>query len=777
MAQDIGTLEQKSEARRNVARAVIGEKIENATNADERAVMAMQHKADQDASIVEFQTSPASSASAAESVEKAIGVTWVDVKDIGTGEVTGRERTRTIEQEASKAAAEASIEVVQNFLKKGYSDRTMPTVAERAIYQDIALETALKIWNETAQVLDGVGQAERRELMDRILKSPLYAQKLKEALETAIEFGKKPPEVSAGMEEKVDAAGFDFEIKKKEHVALKARLESANEEVENYKNTGAEGAEIKRLQDRQAELAGKKSAIASLNDQITDSKEVLRNLAALKTKGGGLTAEQTDEYNDANKLPGELRPEIRRIQKEADEISAETSVLARLTAEKKAAEADVRKLEEEEQKKYLEMKRAEKRYFTFLADKGEAEMDAVRHEESFKSKLKGVPEAAMRGYLEEMAREYEEIRESLIKKNGDAQLSIGLANRWNFKGGPGGKRSGELNKAAIKQDYAELVANGPDEVVIRTLVAGGMARDEAVAKLEGNESFAKKARQDVVERLLSRQLVSGKISPAEATRIVENTEWGGTDLISRALENRLNYVEAPEREALKAAGVLSSEFSEKLKSLPKEKLIKLLLMIIVLGFLSLNVLGSFGLLTAAVGKVGAVAAGAYHGVAGVASGAFSGVTGAVGGVVDSAQNVVSGSTDAAGNVVDSGTDTVTNVASSSAEAATNAASGSADAVTNVVSGSTGAISQGVPPGVINSAVVSGVDLGSNVVSIAADAAPGVVEGVTTGVADHGPTVLDKVTNASAGEIARAAGAGLAAVGIVKYAKSGPKSGH
>lgn len=785
MAQDIGILEQKDKARLNVAKAVLGGEVSaNTTNEDEKAILALRQKLDHDAPLSEFQTTPVSSASAAEAVEKSIGWEWKNITDpLNPTEVIGRKKDRSPTAIASKADAEAYIDIVQNFLKKGYSDKTMSD-PERKVYQDIALKTALKIWGETAVVLEGVSDTERRKLMDRILKSPLYAEKLKEALEAAVEFGKKPPEVTAEVEEQVDGAKFDFEIKKKELKALQDKLVMAKDLAKEYGHTETEGKQIAALQVRQASLGTVRDKIAEINDKVADAKVKVAQLTAIDKKKGGLDPTQTAQLNEATNLPDEVRDELNSAKRLEREIVAEAAVLTRLQGEKKAAEAEQRKLEEEEQKKYLEVQRAQKRYFTLLAEKDEIEVDSQRHEKSFKSKLEGAPEAAMRSYLEEMVKEYEEARETLIKKNGDAQLSIGLANRWNFPGGPGTKkRSGELNKAAIKEDYTTLIVDGPDEVVIRTLIAGGMGREEAVAKLENNESFAKKARQDVVERLLSRQLISGKISPTEAARIVENNEWGGSGLINRALENRLNYVAAPEREALKAAGVLSSGFSEKLRSLPKDKLIRLLIMILVIGVLSLNLLGSFGLLTAAVGKVGAVATGAYHGVTGAVSGAYHGVTGAVGGGIDSVHDAVTGSKDAVGEAVSGG--------STGHETA---GIGSIPVLGETIP--TGAISQGVPPGVINSAAVGGVELGSDVAAsvsgatsvaaaagshVAVDAASaigGATPGITSGVVEHGGNVLqgfnnldnaDKIVNTGV-----AVGGGL---GAVKIAKSIKGSGH
>jgi hypothetical protein len=364
------------------------------------------------------------------------------------------------------------------------------------------------------------------------------------------------------------------------------------------------------------------------------------------------------------------------------------------------------------------MRVAQTNLLRIQADYNLAKLESDGHEAAFASKLKGVPETAVRAYLEDMTRKYEQAREALIKQNGDEQLSKGLADRWNFRSRSIGRgKTGELNKDAVRQDYKDLVSNGPDAVVIRTLMAGGMGYDEAKAKLESDEGFAKRARHDVVERLLTRQFQSGKITTAELERITDNKEWGGPELIRRAIENRAQYLGNQDLETLKAAGLHSSEFAEKVKALPRNRLIQLLLLLLVVGTLTIDALGGFGLVTAATKGVVAVGSAIGHGAGSVVSG--------VSGAVDTA---ITGGKD----YVDQGSVGVNSGWGSMASTGGDISAGATDVGSTVISGASSA--------------------GADVMSGAKDVTPGILSNIKTGAVDVAPSIggaVSRVANGAA----------------------------
>jgi len=716
MAQDLGNLQEKNESRVNIARATIGN-IDRATTAGEQAALMLQEAAEHDEPMVALISKPVSSAEKEDAFNKSFNWTWKEEKD-SEGRVVGykQEKVMTSETRDRYDSADKSFKFAQDFLKKGFvSGAEGMTAAEMDIYRETALNSILKPWPEAEQAMEGVGQAEREQMMDRMLRSPLFSEKMKEALQAAVDFGKKGKEIDPELVRKKEDAQLEVERLVSKRESIKTRMDTAG---------------IHFVPDSLAAYTPEQ--IVELSKTTDESISALDK--SLRTYAQQISAwERTiDRYRGRKDLSDDEKDTRRRLEESiADAESKKLEEQGKLD-DKKALREEIKiklgglhsasriEAELEDQLEDIEdkIRVAEVKLLRIQADYNLARLESDGHEAAFASKLKGVPETAVRAYLEDMTRKYEQAREALIKQNGDEQLSKGLADRWNFRSRSIGRgKTGELNKDAVRQDYKDLVSNGPDAVVIRTLMAGGMGYDEAKAKLESDESFAKRARHDVVERLLTRQFQSGKITTAELERITENKEWGGPELIRRAIENRAQYLGNQDLEALKAAGLHSSEFAEKVKALPRNRLIQLLLLLLVVGTLTIDALGGFGLVTAATKGVVAVGSAIGHGAGSVVSG--------VSGAVDTA---ITGGKD----YVDQGSVGVNSGWGSMASTGGDISAGATDVGSTVISGASSA--------------------GADVMSGAKDVTPGILSNIKTGAVDVAPSIggaVSRVANGAA----------------------------
>ncbi len=289
MAQDLGNLQEKNESRVNIARATLGN-IDRATTAGEQAALMLQEAAEHDEPMVALVSKPVSSAEKEDAFNKSFSWSWKEEKD-SEGRVVGykQEKVMTTETKDRYEAADKSFKFAQDFLKKGFvAGSEGMTAAEMDIYREAALNSILKLWPEAEQAMEGVGQAEREQMMDRMLRSPLFSEKMKEALQTAVDFGKKGKEIDPELVRKKTEAELELQRladKKKSLEALHGHSEvlfipgSIATEVAAGKNMDHEydvlGVDIEDL-DNKAKLAAIKAKAARTRaSQYKNAADVL----------------------------------------------------------------------------------------------------------------------------------------------------------------------------------------------------------------------------------------------------------------------------------------------------------------------------------------------------------------------------------------------------------------------------------------------------------------------------------------------------------------------
>ncbi|MEK7605005.1 MAG: hypothetical protein AAB478_00580 [Patescibacteria group bacterium] len=580
--------------------------------------------------VADLEIKPVSSSQVAGAIEKTIGGKWVDVKD-SSGAIVGRKKERisgSVEETRFKDASKAA-EFVQEFLKNNYAnvltrrDRVTPvykakdpvTGRETPVFPDQFIEAYRKktlaavevIWPDAKKAMSGMSDQAKEKMMDRMLSDPAFAKHVQAKLQEVVESTQEGKALPQELIDRVSSAKLDHDTKAKEVEWTEADLEAKKEEFKKEftdKGSGSMGREY----DAMPSMASLEADLVSHDDDV---RKKMRELADLNRQYATADrAKNAAEVARISPLIGTKEGEIDDAKDRKKEIEHKIARRKEIEDRRAALETSVRELERSLAKKQIERDQAQNTYYLTLASKNEAEEDLARGEKSFVSKLNNVTTEAVREYLKGEIGNYEQTRDTIITEHGDDALVKGLQDRWNKKG----KRN-EFNKDTINSDYKLFINQGPNAIVRATLREGGMSDAEIDAKLASYPDFKKRAESEVIERLLTRRLQTGKISEGEARRIVDMP--GSEDVITTALENRAKYDGTYEE--LKKKGLLGGEFMRKLRALPHNRIVQILMLIFGLGgLLAVDALGGFGVATAAGAKIATGAGYAAH-IGGVAA--------------------------------------------------------------------------------------------------------------------------------------------------------------
>lgn len=482
----------------------------------------------------------------------------------------------------------------QDFLKVGYNGMSD---AQKQIYRQKAWEAIRRIYPDVVRAWAGMTDDQQKRQMDRILSDPAFAKYVATIFEEVVDGAPEPKKLPQELLDRVSQTKLEYDTKQHDTNWVqrdydRLRVEYDREYV--IKDPGSRGADLDAMQPMVVLEREYANAVNTLNrekarlDQLHDLLAVAQRIRDPATQATEVT-----------RINGEIASQqiiINTAQQAVDAAAADRDKRKALEDDKKRLEEALRQLEQELDKKQIELRQAETAYFDALADKNDAEQDILRAEREFIETLESVFEKATEKWVQEELQHYEEARDQLLRESGDQALADGLQRRWTIKRG---KKAPEFNKRTINNDYSELIRNGPDNVIIRTLVDGGMSEEDARLKLENDTQFRERATQAVVERLLTRRLQTGKITEAEAMRIIDSP-WGA-NAIQKALEQRAKYT--GEINKLREAGLLDGGFINKLKSLPHNKLLLILAVLFGLGVYSIGIGPLIGLVGEGVNQV------------------------------------------------------------------------------------------------------------------------------------------------------------------------------
>ncbi len=487
----------------------------------------------------------------------------------------------------------------QEFLKKGYS-RLTP--AERKPYQEKAFAALLKVWPGAREGMAGLTDSEAKVRMDAMLKDPRFAAAMKESLQDVIESAKGGAKTPKEVQERVKTAKQDMDEKAAELALAQEDFDKANDEYQREygasRLAGSKGTRLDAIPETAAALED------TMNDRKRDVDKASRIVARLEVeksdwikKGNAAEVSRvTDLLNGIGGTGGAI--DVADAAQRAYEAAEKrhTDKLA-LEADKQKLEDETRRFRRELAKRGIASSRSSDNYYVAKAEEDEAGIDVKNYESSFISKLDGIVESATRKYLAESVPNFEAARDQVLQELGDTALINGINNRWIKQ-----REGGGDNEKAIDADYRQLIADGPDEIVLRVLTEGGkMSMVDARAGMENDKDFADRGRNEVAQRLLTKRVETGKITENEARRIVDS-EWGGDEIIANAFVERAKY-DGVLQMLEGQQGEVKKSLIEKLKVMPGNKVAKFLLALLLFGTLfAVDMIGGFGV-ASGIGKI------------------------------------------------------------------------------------------------------------------------------------------------------------------------------
>lgn len=476
----------------------------------------------------------------------------------------------------------------KDFLEKGYDGLD---AAQKPIVKTL-IEQALRAWPEADALFSGpppMPVADKEAVIVTILKNPKYAEKVRSIFEGAIDPTK-------ALKDTVSEAKTTLEeVRKKEEEKRNGIAKSNNEKVlvdtqlEQFRDGGGvgDGPKLQQMKAIEAELPTLKVNLIAKQDQLVEAQERVKDLERKRNVAWQRGADNTDVIDVEITTK---RGEVRTLQREITEINDRVNLKTALEQEKTSLEQKKRQLEEERIKLDTELKNLTRERLESQANFSSAQLTRTSQEQDFVDSFKGVFSEATMQYLEENIAKAEEAQKKLIDEEKantvdpeEQRILDAIETRWDKAEWQGGRLRRKINISQVRQDYPNLIAEGPrrilrDMLVSQiTLLAGSPQYRAEVARIESklNPAFVEKMQPKIVERLITRQVQTGKITEDDV-RIIRESNWG-QGVIQAAIKNKAELKN--EIEQLIGQGALETSLWEKLKRMSNGSLLKFLLII------------------------------------------------------------------------------------------------------------------------------------------------------------------------------------------------------
>lgn len=456
----------------------------------------------------------------------------------------------------------------------------------------VQVEKAMRAWPAADTLLTSMSAADRQAAIERVLKDPGFAEKLRGVYDSAFSgenvFADNVSEAASKvLESETKKARIDGETAQKN-----LELTQVNAALERYKvdpTTGAPiGSDITRLKSIEARMPiltashdTKTVELQLLQEEYNALKLGIRtgavNPAELAVKGGEIVAKQR---------------EIEAIGKEIEEKDVLEKKKGNLDTQKQSIEQRLQELNVEKASAVSELSAAR-------ADGASQELSRASQENQFVENINGMVAEATMQVLEDQVAAAEaaerELIEVEIKNTQDpAEKAIlqALLDRWEKDKVVGIWSKSQVkvfNKERINADFSELMQTGsPRNTMWRMMREAGMTDTEIAAKIT-DTAFIDKMQPQVVERLLTYKIQTGKLNEDEVRRIY-NSEWG-VGMIEKAIQRReglRNVINDLESKGILQGGI--KEWLRKASSGSKMKFLLILLAAIAGSVLAANAL-------------------------------------------------------------------------------------------------------------------------------------------------------------------------------------------
>lgn len=520
-------------------------------------------------------------------VDKAIGVE----RDASGKKVRASGSLEAKRFQEAKEADALSID----FSNKGYDG--LDSTKQAAIRDRV--ERVCNMWPEGKASLAAKSPDDRKAAIEAIIRSPSYIGNVRAIIEGSHDPSKIPQEGPLLEAKRKYAEAQKNEDEKNTQISRNdGEKTRVNDQLRQFEDlTNPDGTPVdnkfqklkeldKDMPVLQADLSTKQDQLDELKDVVGDLEQVRRALLSRGLDTATIDAELMDK-----------RTQLRATQKEVSGIGKKIAQKDILEKERTSLEQKKQQLTEERAKLDEELRRLSQDRALVAADLAGAELDRSTQEDEFVDRLKGTfSEAALRE-LEDKISQAEAGRDKLLAEEAarvtdpdEKKIIEARRSRWETRETKGSRTYYKLNKDQIRRDYSDLITDGPQKILKDILMANTgltpgtpayLAEEARIADKLQDPNFIAKVQPAMVEQLITRQLMTGKILEDDV-HVIRDSDWG-QGMVEKAIQNKADFKRVIDELYGKGA-VESGSFWRDLKKKSDKNVLKFLLLLLGTAF-------------------------------------------------------------------------------------------------------------------------------------------------------------------------------------------------
>lgn len=498
------------------------------------------------------------------------------------------------EEESRKNRLEPARKLIVDYLEKGY-DKLTPTQKDAA--RIAVIDTARNIPALNA-VLDTMSAGEQQAYAEQILKDPKLSKQLQALLlEGSGDINKIIPDKVSSINAEYQKIDAELRQIRAQITSNGGKLTAIEGDLEQYKpdiGGGRPGTSYERMFMLQREIKDREGRIQPIQSQLeilTLNIQQLENERSLAIQGKALRGQAAprdlhDIQTNIQQLKDQITNNNSQVTPLQSEIQLRKDTLIQLQKQEESFRVERGQITQEtsalkDREQQLQVQHGDKQR-ALAAAKAERNASEEKFVRAFETML---PDAVSR-YLEERVNEAAGEAKVVIEKQAqdskDTRTKTVLdqmSRRW-FEGN-------KANRDKIKQDYNDLLANGPD-AIIRDMLSTARYSQAEIDRSMNDKAFLDEMRQKVGENVVKFHLLrggwlgrGGKVSPDEIMKLGSST-WGQS-----VMENAIAGKKQVQEQINKAFGEKvvneKGKFTEGLKKFDFKKLLKILLIILGIG--------------------------------------------------------------------------------------------------------------------------------------------------------------------------------------------------
>lgn len=441
-------------------------------------------------------------------------------------------------------------------------------------------DTITSVFNDIPSVklfFDSLNPTEKGSIIENFLRDPRYRGKVREILAAKLnqrdgnQTTQRLTEVVRSAEGERSKVRNEQTVIAEQYTHKEGDLNDVNQQLREFVPAvrGRGGRYLQEIENLTDEKPRNTIEVQKRQNQITHMNGLLTRLYAEQQRN----LDRPNTFND-------LQTQIDRLGGELDRVSAEMLPYQRdlnrldyLNAQKVQLEDDRSRLEDERNTLYRQLGEVTGRVMDTERAFNEAKDAKANDEQKFINELNDTLSDAAFDHLDAEFSAMESKRDEMLQEESknstdkfDKAMLDQMRTRWTMqkevKDTFFGKRRTTIktDEKAVASDYTVLLTDGPEALMRTMLIEGGagltppLTPADIDAKL-ADPAFVAKMQSQVVENVMSRRFMTGKVTKDEALHLW-NTPWGETAITNALSKNqRLNT----ELQKLRDQGVLRDD--------------------------------------------------------------------------------------------------------------------------------------------------------------------------------------------------------------------------